>query len=591
MSDKLLTVKDNGLSGLAIQRIEAADAKTMLDVPAVDDTLSVSGAAADAKVTGDAISKINASVFDQKTVYPETTKSFSSSGTYLNIIAASENFTFEAGKTYYLTVKCTGLESAIIGDMTSYGFRTYKYENGSYTVVENLNTLFATGITALRNFVRGGEEKTVLYTPQESSNVFRLTLSNSTGGTDREIKCGVSVENSIRDDLESTDKRIEEIVNTDITFKTEIIRTDRFFTDSGTYLNAVSIGNGICFAPGKKYLLTLQFAGVTVAYGDASLNLTARDDSTVTEEIWNVFADSLAKFRLFVNSGEEKSGLFVPQTAANTIRFTMGNSTGGASREIKLTVQEVSTIIEEVQRAQVKHGKVIVNMGDSIFGKFYDEETNPTTISTMLADSTGAEVHNFAYGATHAYCYSYSGRGVMDFTSLADAIVSGNFDDQKAYAESTGNSYYIDRVNEMAAFDWTKVDCVTIGYGTNDFTNNYSIEYFTGAIKYGINKIQMAYPNVRFIIVTPIIRFTTIDGTVVSSDDDAFVNTRGLKLTDYVQACIDVGREVHSLVLDNYYTLGINLNNQSIFLSDKVHPTFVGRRIIANRVISAVEAF
>ena len=55
MSDKLLAVKDNGLSGLAIQRIEAADAKTLIGVPDVDDTLAVSGAAAEAKVTGDAI--------------------------------------------------------------------------------------------------------------------------------------------------------------------------------------------------------------------------------------------------------------------------------------------------------------------------------------------------------------------------------------------------------------------------------------------------------------------------------------------------------------------------------------------------------
>lgn len=59
MSDKLLAVKDNGLSGLAIQRIEAADAKEMIGVPDVDSTLAVSGAAAEAKVTGDKIGTIS----------------------------------------------------------------------------------------------------------------------------------------------------------------------------------------------------------------------------------------------------------------------------------------------------------------------------------------------------------------------------------------------------------------------------------------------------------------------------------------------------------------------------------------------------
>lgn len=415
-----------------------------------DTTLEVAGMAADAKAAGDGVRKVDSVVFVDKTIYPETTKYFSSSGTYLNIIAGSDNFTFESGRTYSLTIKCTGLESAIIGDMTRYGFRTYKYENGSYTVVENLNTLFAAGITALRDFVHGGEEKTVVYTPQESSTILRLTLSNSTGGTDRGVTCKVTTEvNTIADQGIEINNRISKLCN--------------------------------------------------------------------------------------------------------------------------------------------KKGKIICNMGDSIFGRI-TEETDNRTISELIAEQTEAEVHNFAFpGSIVDTSYEAYGRKAVMFVSLAHAIATGDFTDLDSYAVSHPD--YAERIADIKAMDYTTVDIITVAYGTNDWYLNCSLSRFENGIKNGIKEIQQVYPNIRFIILTPIIRFTTIDSEIVSSYDTRMVNESSLMLGAYADKVLETAPAIDCMVIDNYHNTGITLENQHIFLADKVHPTILGRTIIANRVAEAAKAY
>lgn len=418
----------------------------------IDDTLAVSGSAAEAKVTGDAISKINASVFDQKTVYPEATKYFGASATYLNIIAGSDNFTFEAGRKYYLTVKCIGLEGATIGDMTSYGFRTYKYEGGSYTLVENLNTLFASGITALRSFVHGGEEKTVVYTPQASSNIFRLTLANSTGGTDRGVTCTVAKE-----------------------------------------IDAIE---------------------------EQGIETNARIDSALP-----------------------------------------------------------------------KKGKVICNMGDSIFGRI-TSETDNRTISELIAEQTEAEVHNFAFpGSIVDTSYEAYGRKAVMFVSLAHAIATGDFTDLDSYAVSYPD--YAERIADIKATDYTKVDIITVAYGTNDWDLECSLNRYSDGIKSGIKEIQQVYPNIRFILVTPIIRFKTIDGELVSSYDERMVNDAvpPIMLGAFVDRMLETAPAIDCMAVDNYHNTGITLENQQIFLADKVHPTILGRKILANRIAKAIAEY
>lgn len=121
MSDKLLVVKDNGLSGLAIGRIEAADAKTMLDVPEVDSTLSIAGAAADAAAAGD-LSNV---------LYAGKTRMFVQGG------ISSTSGVHTAGNTRISTSEYVPSDVRKVGVNDGYKFVLMAYDNGTFVGVWN----------------------------------------------------------------------------------------------------------------------------------------------------------------------------------------------------------------------------------------------------------------------------------------------------------------------------------------------------------------------------------------------------------------------------------------------------------------------
>ena len=240
-------------------------------------------------------------------------------------------------------------------------------------------------------------------------------------------------------------------------------------------------------------------------------------------------------------------------------------------------------------------GKVIANFGDSIFGY----ASAPTDISTKIAELTGATVYNFGFGGCRMSHYPYPNFDAFSMCSLADAIASGDWtyqDEGIVATPDTGavRSDYAPKLETMKNLDFSKVDIITIAYGTNDFTggsvsldnadDSKDTNSFAGALRYSIETLLTAYPNLKIFICTPCYRFWMDDNQEFVEDSDT-KKINSVKLTDYVAKAIEVSNAYHLPFVDNY-NIGINkFSRKHYFLNgDGTHHNKNGRNLIAEHV-------
>lgn len=251
-----------------------------------------------------------------------------------------------------------------------------------------------------------------------------------------------------------------------------------------------------------------------------------------------------------------------------------------------LTEANVETTIKNaigsVNTTFTNRGYTIVNMGDSLFGNFRDA----TSISNLLANSTGATVYNCGFGGCRMSGH-YAPWSSFSMYKLADAITSGDFTEQEASAvHSEAPDYFVEIVNLLKSIDFSTVDIITINYGVNDFTggqalasDTFNFDTYEGSLKYSIEKILAKYPNIRIVLVTPCWSYWLENGSYSTDSDTHTIG--GRKLTAFVDKCKEVAKDYHLPVVDTYNELGVNKFNCSHYSTDGIHPTEEGRKAIA----------
>lgn len=241
--------------------------------------------------------------------------------------------------------------------------------------------------------------------------------------------------------------------------------------------------------------------------------------------------------------------------------------------------------------------KVIINFGDSIFGNFSGEGS----ISGALAKHTGATVHNCGFGGCRMASHHIANFDAFSMYRLADAIATQTFVTQDtaiesgktAATESDGKlpAYFENRLATLKGIDFNEVDIITIAYGTNDLTGEiivdnendlYNTNSFAGALRHSIETILTAYPHIRIFVCSQTNRFWT------SVDGDTYISGIGTKLTDFVAKTKEVAEAYHLPFIDNYYELGFNKFNRSVYFpaTDGTHPNETGRELIAKHIAS-----
>ena len=238
-------------------------------------------------------------------------------------------------------------------------------------------------------------------------------------------------------------------------------------------------------------------------------------------------------------------------------------------------------------------GKRIANFGDSIFGN----ARPPQDISTMLAARTGATVYNCAFGG----CRMGKHVGHWDAFSmyqLAAAIAAGDYsvqDDALNYSDRT--SYAEEPLEAIKSIDFSTLDVITIAYGVNDFNGSNPIDNeenpmdtttLCGALRYSIQTLLTAYPQLRIFILLPTYSYRMDEDGAFTEDMDTITNSLGKTLSDYSQALAGVAKEYKLPVIDNYTGLGVNKLNREIYLGDGTHHNQAGRELLADHIAHAM---
>lgn len=248
------------------------------------------------------------------------------------------------------------------------------------------------------------------------------------------------------------------------------------------------------------------------------------------------------------------------------------------------------------------YGKNIVNFGDSIFGNYQ----YPVDISTFIAEKTGATVYNCGFGGCRMGRHIRTvaeGETVWDAFSmyrLADAITTGNFerqDDALSNTEWTDKPDYFDNtIDLLKSIDFSKVDIITIAYGTNDFTGENALDdsenptntkTYGGALRYSVETILSVFPHIRIFVLSPTYRFWLANGTF-DVDSNTKTNGRNNTLIDFVEMAKKIANEYCVSFIDNYYELGFNKFNRTIYFptTDGTHPNETGRKLIADHIVA-----
>lgn len=238
------------------------------------------------------------------------------------------------------------------------------------------------------------------------------------------------------------------------------------------------------------------------------------------------------------------------------------------------------------------YGKKIVNFGDSIYGNVRP----PMDVSTHIENLTGAKVYNGAFGG----CRMAKHIGHWDAFSmyrLADAIATGDwslqdtalgYDDRTSYAEAP--------LATLKSVDWATVDTITIAYGSNDYNgnnrlensdNNKDTDYYGGALRYSIERILSAYPNIKIVIISSTWRWYMDANKNYTESSDEAKNDIRLSIADYNQKAKEIADEYHLPFIDNY-TIGINKHNRLNYFStsDGAHHTKNGIDLLARHIVN-----
>ena len=154
--------------------------------------------------------------------------------------------------------------------------------------------------------------------------------------------------------------------------------------------------------------------------------------------------------------------------------------------------------------------------------------------------------------------------------------------------------YFDEALSLLKSIDFSKVDIVTIAYGTNDFTacvsmdnteNPKDIKTFAGALKYSIETLLSAHPHLKIFVCSQTYRFRMDADGVYTTDSDIRANEKGFKLPDYVQKTKEVAKDYHLPFINNY-NIGMSKFTRSVYFSptDGTHPIQAGCDLIASNI-------
>ncbi|WP_026517067.1 hypothetical protein [Butyrivibrio sp. MC2021] len=180
------------------------------------------------------------------------------------------------------------------------------------------------------------------------------------------------------------------------------------------------------------------------------------------------------------------------------------------------------------------------------------------------------------------------------FKNVADCIANDSFDELISGASAFDDYTYEDHARKLNDIDFNTVDTLVIFYDAQDYLklrigmnpdNDQDTVTYSGALNYGIKRIQEKYPFIRIICMSFTMCYAyDSTGALVSGDRYDFGNG---KLTTYLQFMIDNSGANGVSFIDNYYGT-VHEDNSSGWLLDNIHTNAACNEHIADHFVSAI---
>ena len=319
-----------------------------------------------------------------------------------------------------------------------------------------------------------------------------------------------------------------------------------------------------------------------------------KDETSATTHVYGKAYKDMPAYMLVV---AQYDGNELLNAGLGTFRNDDGVFTGEATVDLKPAENSViksfifnRDTLEPLQTNQEWNGALdgvkIITIGDSITGM--SNQTYPSYLASL-----GAEVTNVGVSSTDmAWDTNVCASGVADVLAKkkTSADISTNY---------TGSQINEERFAAMDSADITKTDVVTILYGTNDWAGNVDIANprnpkdittVTGGLRYAIETLTAANPNIKIVAIAPFYR-NVWDG-VPNHCADVTENRIGYKIADYGKAIGKVAEEYSNVYFfDAYAESGINRYNADHYLSDGLHPNGAGHAALANKIYAFIRDY
>ncbi|MBR1772003.1 MAG: SGNH/GDSL hydrolase family protein [Lachnospiraceae bacterium] len=216
----------------------------------------------------------------------------------------------------------------------------------------------------------------------------------------------------------------------------------------------------------------------------------------------------------------------------------------------------------------------VVFFGDSVIGSFSETSSIPGAFGGL----TGAHYYNCGKGGSNATMIKENSLGIPAVVDLFLAKDVSHFEENTQIYQ--GMTDYFEHAKKK------RNKCFVLNFGLNDYYSGlpvrneedpYDIYTYAGAMRTAINKLSEAYPDAVIVLMTP--NFTNYFGCGLEPQSDV-----GGLLPDYVGAVVSIAEANDYLLLDNYTTLGIDIDNHTEYLLDGTHPNESTRYTIAQNL-------
>lgn len=246
------------------------------------------------------------------------------------------------------------------------------------------------------------------------------------------------------------------------------------------------------------------------------------------------------------------------------------------------------------------YGQTVVMLGDSVIGNY----NGPDSVPTFLERFSGAKCYNCGFGGSSmgrdTVAPVFADLSAFDGWKIVHAIAINNYSDQLEAIASDPTyerlkSYFSSHIATLQSMDWSKVDMITLSYGTNDWGMSVTLNdnpnnlkdttTFGGAYRTALEELWSVYPHIKVVLCGCIWRgLSIVDGELVSDTDDG-AGSRLAPLKDYEEKIKSVAEEYHVPFIPMYDNTSFNKYTwkQYFHTTDATHPARKGRYVIAKR--------